>query len=286
MENDVLSDRYTETDIYERVVAEATHEMTKSYRRLVFSGIAGGFSITLTFLLYASVYDATEGAAVISAVLYPLGFIYIIMGNYQLFTENTLPPVTLVLERISSIPAVLGIWTLVIAGNFIGGILGASLLAYTGIFPPSVAQTASEIAIKGLQEQWWDLFFKSTVAGLIVAGVVWLDFSVDDAMGRVAMIYMAFLAIPVGNLYHVVVSTTEFTYLFLVRDVSLLLGIHSFLLPVLLGNTLGGVVLVTVVNYYQTAEGLQPVTEKLSLKEMILTYNRTEIPEDDVVQEE
>lgn len=283
MSDGILSDRFSEVEIYERVVAEAAHEMTKSYRRLLFSGIAGGFSITLTFIMYASLYSATDGAAMISSLLYPIGFVYIIIGHYQLFTENTLPPVTLVLERISSIPAMLGIWGLVLAGNLIGGLVGAVVLAYSGIFSPAVAESAASIAMKGFEEGWWDLFFKSTVTGLIVAGVVWMDFSVDNDMARVALIYMAFLSIPVAGLYHIVVSTTEFIFLFLTADVTLFAGLFEFALPVLLGNTVGGVLLVTVVNYYQTPEGLRSVSGTLSIREVLFTYNRTDVPEEDIL---
>jgi membrane protein YqaA with SNARE-associated domain len=66
------------------------------------------------------------------------------------------------------------------------------------------------------------------------------------------MIYVAFLAIPLGNLYHSVVSFTEAMFLVFQGQVAFSSGLYSFVLPVLLGNTFGGVVFVTLVNYFQT----------------------------------
>jgi formate/nitrite transporter FocA (FNT family) len=40
--------------------------------------------------LFASLTAATGGDPVLSALLYPLGFVYIVIGGYQLYTENTL----------------------------------------------------------------------------------------------------------------------------------------------------------------------------------------------------
>lgn len=264
----ILRDRFSEVEIYERVVAEAAHEMSKSYRQLLFSGIAGGFAITLTFLMYASMTDATDGAAFLSAILY---------------TENTLPPVALVLERLSTIPAMLTMWGIVLLGNVIGGTIGALLLAYTGIFPESVAQTGIDIATSGVEEEWWDLFFKGAMAGLIVAGVVWMDFSVHSDMARFSLIYLAFLAIPLGNLYHVVVATTEVMYLVFLGEIGLIFGIYNFAIPVMLGNTVGGVLLVTVVNYYQTPQKIHQISDKLSIKQVFFSYKRTQMTEDEVI---
>jgi nucleotide-binding universal stress UspA family protein len=68
------------------------------------------------------------------------------------------------------------------------------------------------------------------------------------------VVYLAFLSIPIGGLFHVVVSYTEMVYLVLHGDLALVTGMTQFVIPVLLGNTVGGVVLVTVVNYFQTTE--------------------------------
>nr|WP_325051207.1 formate/nitrite transporter family protein [Halorientalis pallida] len=108
--------------------------------------------------------------------------------------------------------------------------------------------------MKGIETPFWDLFFKAGFAGLIVAGVVCLDYSVRDSISRLVLVYLAFLAIPFANRFHVVVSFTEVMYLVFGGQVPLVPGLYGFVFPVLLGNTVGGVLLVTVVNYFQTTE--------------------------------
>ncbi|WP_254767321.1 formate/nitrite transporter family protein [Salinilacihabitans rarus] len=250
----VVRDRFSSDEVFQRIVAAADEEITSGSRELFFSGLAAGFAITITFLLYASLYASTGGDPILSALLYPLGFVYIIIGGYQLYTENTLPPVALTLERLASIPALLRHWSIVLAGNFTGGALGAATLSWGGVFSPEAATAAFDIAQHGVETGWWDLFFKAAFAGLIVAGVVWVEYAARDTISRLVVVYLAFLAIPLGNLFHVVVSFTEMLYLAFAGQIAVHVGLVEFVLPVLLGNTLGGIVLVTVVNYFQTSE--------------------------------
>jgi len=278
-DRDIFRNRFSTDEIYERVVVEADEEITRSVRELFFSGVAAGFAITITVLLYASMTDAAGGVPIVGALLYPIGFLYIILGNYQLYTENTLPPVALVLDRLASLPAMGSMWAVVLAGNLTGGAVGALTLAYTGVMSPDVAATLTAIAMSGVETAWLDLFFKAVFAGLIVAGVVWVDFGVRSATARFLLVYIAFLAIPLGGLFHVVVASTEVMYLVFLGEIGLYFGAVHFALPVLLGNTVGGIVLVTVVNYYQTSQEIHDISETLSASEWLFTRKTVIEPE-------
>ena len=289
--DDVLADQLSTDEVYQRVVADADHEITSGTRELFFSALAAGFAITVTFLLYASV-TATAETKIGGVLLYPLGFIYIIIGGYQLYTENTLPPVALTLERLASIPTLFRHWLIVLAGNFLGGGLGAVALAYGGVFDDATTTVALGFAEKGIATPAPALFVKAAFAGLIVAGVVWINFAARDTVSRLLVVYLAFLAIPMGNLFHVVVSFTEVVYLSLVTGANPLPALGGFVLPVLLGNTLGGVVLVTVVNYYQTSDRRLEIdrfqnVRRLSLREWLggPLAGRSYVPVLDTVEE-
>jgi formate/nitrite transporter FocA (FNT family)/nucleotide-binding universal stress UspA family protein len=288
---ELLGDQFSTDEVYQRVVADADHEVTSGVRELFFSALAAGFAITITFLLYASV-TATADTKFVGVLLYPLGFIYIIVGGYQLYTENTLPPVALTLERLASIPTLFRHWLIVLAGNFVGGGLGALALAHGGVFDSATAAVAIGFAEKGIATPATDLFVKAAFAGLIVAGVVWINFAARDTISRLVVVYLAFLAIPMGNLYHVVVSFTEVVYLALVAGANPVPALGGFVLPVLLGNTLGGVVLVTVVNYYQTSDRRLEIdrfqnVRRLSLREWLAgsLAGRSYVPVIDTVEE-
>ncbi|QZX99276.1 formate/nitrite transporter family protein [Halobaculum rubrum] len=288
----VIPDRFSSDEVFQRIVADADHEITSGARELFFAALAGGFAITITLLVYASMYPQTD-SSVVAALLYPIGFIYIIIGGYQLYTENTLPPVALTLERLASVPALLRHWTIVALGNFTGGAIGAVVLAYGGVFSPEAAAVAADLAATGVYETTpWELFFKGAFAGLIVAGVVWMNFAAQDTISRLVVVYLAFLTIPLGNLYHSVVSFTEAVYLMLVGDLGFLLAMTDFVIPVLVGNTVGGVVLVTIVNYYQTTEQRLETARfedvrRLSIRETLLgsLAGRSYVPLFDTVEE-
>ena len=288
----VVRDRFSTDEVFQRVIAAADEEITSGSRELFFSGLAAGFAITITFLLYASLTASTGGDTVLSVMLYPLGFIYIIIGGYQLYTENTLPPVALTLERLASVPALLRNWTVVLAGNFVGGGLGAVALVFGGVLSPEAATAAATLAQKGVATAWWPLFAKAAFAGLIVAGVVWVEYAARDTISRLVVIYLAFLSIPLGGLYHSVVSFTEMVYLVLLGDLAVGVGLVEFVLPVLLGNTVGGVVLVTLVNYFQTTERrlesarFEGANRQLSSREWLLggVVGRAYVPLVDTVE--
>ncbi len=274
-----VRDRFSPDEIFQRIIAAADEEITAGNRELFFSGLAAGFAITLTFFLHASVTASTgDETGLVGGLLYPLGFVYIILGGYQLYTENTLPPVALVLERIASVPALLRIWTIVLIANVVGAGVGAFVLANTGVLSTEAVTTAATFGAEGLETSWWDLFFKGVFAGFIVAGVVWLDYAARDTISRLVLVYLAFYTIAAGHLYHVVVSVCDMLFLVFRGEIGLFAGAWEFVFPVFLGNTLGGVVLVTVVNYGQTSQRrfktpqespteLQP---ELSFKEWIL----------------
>jgi len=119
-----------------------------------------------------------------------------------------------------------------------------------------------------------------------------MNFAARDTITRLAVVYLAFLCIPLANLFHVVVSFTEAVYLMLVGDLALLLAMTDFVLPVMLGNTVGGVVLVTIVNYYQTTEDRLETARfehvrRLSVREWLLgnLAGRSYVPLVDTVED-
>lgn len=148
---EAIRDRFSGDEVFERVVATVSYEFSCSDRQLFLSGLAAGLSIVLSFLTRATVIATVPGTAgeVLSYLLYPIGFVFIVIGGYQLFTENTLTPVTLVLTRIASVPLLLRVWGIVLVANLLGAIAGGFLLAETPILTPAAARAATEIGHHG-----------------------------------------------------------------------------------------------------------------------------------------
>src|ERR1700692_1319953 len=113
-------------DIYEQVAQNARQELARSTVSLIISGFAGGTFMGLTALGNAIVLamltangaiPASGTVQIVAKMFYPLGFIVVILGRSQLFTENTLYPVALVLAEKRHFWTTLRLWATVFPAN-------------------------------------------------------------------------------------------------------------------------------------------------------------------------
>ena len=269
-----LGDRFAWEEINQRLLAAADAEIAHSTRELFFSGFTAGFAIVLTFMGYTVGSTTFPDNKFLGAVLYPVGFMYIILGRYELYTETTLPPVKLVLTRLASLPLLLRMWVVVIVANIVGAGVGAFILANTQVLSPEAMEVGAGFVQHGVETGWWDVFFKALFAGWLVAGVVWLGTAARDTVARVLLIYIVFYMIPVVDLFHVISSGAEaLFFVFLgVPGPGLVTIFYQFWLPVLLGNTFGGVVLVALASYAQSEQRRFPEIRVLSTRELLFSF--------------
>jgi formate-nitrite transporter family protein len=130
--------RPSATDIYENVKQDAAEELERPSAALAFPGVFAGATLGFSGLsaaAAAALSGTHTGARLIAALFYPIGFIAAIVGRAQLFTENTLYPVTLVLDERRHAPAMLRLWAIVFATNVLGAFLFALLAVDSGRFP-------------------------------------------------------------------------------------------------------------------------------------------------------
>ncbi len=265
-----IGDRFSWQEIKHRLLASAGEEITSETRELFFSSLTAGIAITLTLIGFAVGTSNFPDNIFLSAFLYPLGFIYIILGRFQLFTENTLPPVALILSRLASIPLLLRVWGIVLAGNLIGAIVGGYVLANTSVLSPEAMEAATTFVVHGLSLGWWGVFFKAMFAGWLVAGVVWLNVAARDSITRVLVVYLVFFMIGASNLFHVVTAAAEVSFvIFYSPGADILTLFTDYWLPVLLGNTAGGVLIFTNMAHFQSEHKRYPEYRILNLRDWL-----------------
>ncbi|NDJ54957.1 MAG: formate/nitrite transporter family protein, partial [Chloroflexi bacterium] len=255
-----VRDFFSTDEIFRRVAASAHEEFALPVRMLFLSGLAAGLSIGLSFLARASVTALIpqDSSGLVGNLLYPIGFLLIVLGRYQLFTENTLTPVTLVLTRIASIPALLRNWGIVLGANLLGAITLAVLLSVTNVFNPETAEVAREFARHAIEFSAIDLLFKGIIAGWLVASMVWLIHAARETISRFAIVFVLMYFIPTADLYHCIVGACEVAFLVFEGGTNVIDALFGFFIPVLIGNTIGGVLLVGILNYAQTKESRFP----------------------------
>ena len=253
-----VRDRFSADEIFQRILATADEEFNRNFRLLFLSGLAAGFAMSLSFVGVAALSGLVPGengaSSAVGYLLYPVGFMFVVLGSYQLFTENTLTPVTLVMTRVASIPAMLRVWTVVFVANILGVAASAYVLAHTHVLEPEAATMATEIGRHFFELSWGAIFWKGVFAGVLIAGMVWLIHAARDTAARVLVIFALTYTVGVAELAHCIVGAGETLYVVFSGGESLLSFFTHFLVPATLGNTLGGVVLVALLNYSHTYE--------------------------------
>ncbi len=189
-------------------------------------------------------------AALVGDLLYPLGFIAVIVGRAQLFTENTLFPVILVLERRRHLRNTLRLWMVVFGANIVGTLLFALLAVSASATSPEVVRALSELGRTVASGSELHLFWAGVAGGWIIALVAWLISATRFTIAQVALIWFLTFAIAVAHLAHCVAGSAEVLSAVMAGTVSVGHYLH-WLWPVTLGNTLGGVVIVALLNYAQ-----------------------------------
>jgi formate-nitrite transporter family protein len=247
-------DRPTAIQIFAQVSRNARHELQRPVRALAVSGIAGGLTMGLTGLSVSAVKAAlgpSPWVDFIALLFYPVGFLAVILGRAQLFTENTLYPVALILAERRHVWATVRLWLVVFPSNIAGAFLFALLAARTAALQPAMLQSLARLGIEAARAGPRHIFWSAVVGGWIIALVAWLVSGSHSITGSFAVIWTLTFIVGLGHFAHCVATSGEI--LAAVLSHGLPAGDYfRWLLPATLGNVAGGVILVTLLEYGQT----------------------------------
>ena len=256
MGHGVESSRPRADEIYARVREDARDELARSRSSMGFSGLFAGFTMGATVLAYATALVYLDGGAAlfVAALVYPIGYIGAILGRAQLFTENTLYPVLLSLEDRSHLPATARLWGIVIVANLVGTLLFALIAVKTSALPEGVPQRIRSLGDDAVSRDVWQTFWAAVLAGWLLALVAWLVEAVDSPLGALFVVWALTMLVGLAKLDHSVATAVQAWAALLEGDVDFwpALGWQA---TTTLGNALGGVFIVTVLNYGQVRSG-------------------------------
>ena len=246
-------DRPTAVQIYQQVSRIAKGELSRPNKALALSGLVGGLTMGLTALAVSTVTAALGhgSAALFTAyLLYPLGFMAVILGRGQLFTENTLYPVALILAERRHFLATLRLWSIVFPANIAGALLFALLCARTGALQPQILAAMTDFGTVAAGVPPSHVFWSGVVGGWIIAMVAWLVSGSHSITGSVAIIWSLTFIVGLGHFAHCIATSGEILAAVLSNQLSALTYL-KWLLPATAGNITGGVLLVTLLEYGQ-----------------------------------
>ncbi len=248
--------RLTASEIFHAAVENAREELKRSVRTLAFSGIAGGITLGISGLSVAAIRSWLGNGAwqeFVSMLMYPIGFIAVIIGRAQLFTENTLYPVVLVLDERKHFLATLRLWGVVFASNILGAMLFALLLTQSSASRPDLRDQLVNMGRQAIEGTPSHFFWSGVIGGWLIALVAWTVTASHWTIGQLTMVWLLTFVVGIGRFAHCIVTSSEI--LSAVFAGSLSLGVYvRWLLPATLGNIVGGVVIVSLINYGQVKE--------------------------------
>ena len=194
-------------------------------------------------------------ASLISKLGYSMGFLIVIIARQQLFTENTLTAVIPVLTRRTpaSLYRMLRLWLIVLVANLAGAHIVAWVLGNTSAFNPHIQNTFLRIAKETISVTPKEAILRGIFAGWLIALLVWMRAAIDN--GLIPLIVIMTYIVALGSFTHIIAGSIEALFLVMTGVVSWGAFATGYMLPTLLGNTLGGVSLVAVLNHAQVVAG-------------------------------
>ncbi len=264
-------ERPSAQDIYEQVANNARQELGRTTVALAISGLAGGIFMGLSALgnAIAIALLTPAGATPSNTVLfvakmfYPLGFIVVILGRSQLFTENTLYPVALVLAEKTHFWKTLRLWATVLPANVLGAFTFAALASRTSALRPDMVQALAHLGTEAIHNTPATVFWSGVMGGWIIATVAWLVSGSHSITGSVMIIWMLTLVVGLGNFAHCIATSGEIIAAVLIGKAAWS-SYGLWLALAVAGNIGGGVGMVTLLEYGQVIYGKDADAEAIA----------------------
>ena len=243
--------------IYKAILREGEEELARPSSALFWSGLAAGLSMGFSMfgqgLMIAHLPDE-HWRPLVDSFGYCFGFLVVILARQQLFTENTLTPILPLLQKPGwkRLENVGRLWGIVLGANMIGALVVALVSAHTNGFEPEVRAAFAEIGRAEVEMGFSTTLLRGIAAGWLIALMVWLMPFAES--GRIWVVVFITYLVGLGHFSHIIAgSISAFTWA--AMEGSFLTAVVSFCIPALIGNIIGGVLLVAALNHAQVVAG-------------------------------
>ena len=252
--------QFPATAVYSIIKEEGHVELERPTMSLAFSGVvaglAMGFSILTLALLQYYLPDA-KWATVVSSAGYAVGFLIVILGRQQLFTESTLTAVLPLTADFTTarLGQLLRVWGVVLLANWLGCVLAAAAFVPLGLLPADVSAAVVEASRHYGSLAAAEAFRFGIGAGFLVALMVWMTPSTEH--NKFFLVAGTGWLIALAGFTHVIAGMCEIAVLVFAGDFGAGHGLLTLALPTLAGNVLGGTGVVAVLAYAQVASEVE-----------------------------
>ena len=242
-------------------------------KMLVLSILAGMF-ISLAGVgatIASSTIASPSLAKLISALVFPVGLAMVLIAGSELFTGNCLIIIS-VLEKEVKLKEMFKNWIFVYIGNFVGSIFIAALTVYSGtfsLFSDAAAATLIKTAVPKVTLMFSDALMRGILCNLLVCVGVWMAYAAKDIVGKIAGLFLPIMLFvlcgfehSIANMFYIpaaLFASGKVEYMVAYTSIAGAPHISSLtwgamfvknLIPVTIGNIIGGVVLVGIAYWF------------------------------------
>lgn len=242
--------------ILEEQLEASLHEFNRSNSGLLISAFGAGLEVGFSVLLMGTIFTlfghlvSPESLKMYLALSYPLGFIFVIIGRSELFTEHTALALLPVLNKSVQVGDLFKLWGLVYLGNIIGGFIFSFLLTVIG---PSVGFINEEafyhLAYELTRYEWYTILASALLAGWMMGLLGWLLTSSQETISRIVVIVLVTTIIGIAGLHHCIVGSIEVFAGFITSGKITLFDYLKFQIWATIGNATGGAVFVAILKF-------------------------------------
>lgn len=255
----VQSENLASKHIFEIIRREGEEELERPNASLFWSGVAAGLMISLSVLgeaIFRTYLPETDWAYLLENLGYSLGFLVVILGRMQLFTENTITTVLPVMNNPvkSMFLRLATLWAIVLFANVIGAFIVGCAFAYGSFIPEVLRPAITELSQHATGFAPFEGFQRAIPAGILVAAIVWM-LPESEGFGFFVILTFTWL-IAAGDFTHIVAGSVEMAYLMVQGLLPVGDAMFGFFLPVLAGNILGGTAIFALLAFGQVRREL------------------------------
>jgi formate/nitrite transporter FocA (FNT family) len=246
--------------ILRQEILAALNELKRPTGGLFVSSVSAGLVIGFSLLMMATMLTSVAGTFsepvihIILSGMYSIGFVLVIIGRSELFTEHTTLAVLPVLDGRASLLQLLRIWGIVFTGNITGAMVFTIIVTWIspvlGIVEP---WAYVEIARSLLDNDSWAIFASAVFAGWLMGELTWLLAAGRDTISQVFFVCLLTTVIGFLNLHHSIAGTVEVLSGVIISPDMHLPDFGRFLFVTTTGNAIGGVIFVALIKYGHAA---------------------------------
>lgn len=245
--------------IHEVVREQGEIELERSFAGLAWSGLAAGLSIGFSFVMQAYLQAGLPDAPwrpLVAGFGYSLGFLIVVLGQQQLFTETTLTALIPALTRpsLATFARSMRVWAVVLVMNLIGTLAFAAVSTHRGVFAPEAGAAMADLSARLLAVPFWEAVVRAGAAGWLIGLMVWLLPAAGSA--RPFIIVLLTYVIALCHFPHAIAGSVEAAFGVFSGHASASDYLLRFLVPTLIGNVFGGTALAALLNHAPVANEL------------------------------